>query len=194
MLIFAYLATTSAYLISSSNIESCIDQGNLTMQCENKLVVTLSIENDQETGTESLEATLSSIKSNTSSSQLAYPIKFTVSKSKVKARYPLNYLQDFNSRPQELLIDSTVFSCNDGANSNNPTCGWKYDSQHYRIWNSQGYCCTCSFEDFLGIDSGDYNSDYLGFQGVKSYKIYEIIVAVHVKLSILAKALLQPFV
>ena len=123
MLIFAYLATTSAYLISSSNIESCIDQGNLTMQCENKLVVTLSIENDQETGTESLEATLSSIKSNTSSSQLAYPIKFTVSKSKVKARYPLNYLQDFNSRPQELLIDSTVFSCNDGANSNNPTCG-----------------------------------------------------------------------
>jgi Male gamete fusion factor len=130
------------------------------MNCEKKLVITMSIEDNQGLGSEALEATLKSVSSNNQTKNLFYPIKIAVSKSKVKARYPLNYIQDFNNKPKELLISRSVFDCSDGGDSSNPTCGWKYDSQGNRIWDSQGYCCTCDFLDFLGIDKGNYERGY----------------------------------
>lgn len=149
-----------ASIISSSSLESCLDQGNTTLSCSQKLVVSLSIENAQLSGTEKFEATLTSTTSKYNNITLIYPIKISVAKTQVKARYKIRYIQDFNNKAQELLIAKSVFDCEDGAYSNNPTCGWKYDSQHKRIWDSQGYCCKCNFEDFLGINNDDYQRGY----------------------------------
>lgn len=120
-------------------------------------MVALSIENSQSDNTEVLEATLSSINSTVS---LKYPLKITLSKSKVTARYPLNYLQDFNNKAQELLIAKSMFTCDDGPTSDTPTCGWKYDAHNKRIWDSQGYCCTCDLTDFLGLGQGSYQRGF----------------------------------
>ena len=160
MLIFLFLEYVYSSFISSSTLDSCLNTGNTTFTCQNKLVVTLSIENNQISGAESLEATITSVSSDNSTSTLLYPLKIALQKSAVTARYPLNYLQDFNNKAQELLIASTIFNCDDGAESTNPTCGWKYDDQGNRIWDSQGYCCTCDLEDFLGINSGNYERGF----------------------------------
>jgi hypothetical protein len=128
------------------------------------LVVSMAIENLQANGTEILETTIKSVQTNTSNgnsqTRLAYPVKISIQKTQVKARYPLNYLQDFNNRAKELLISKSVFDCRDGAESNNPTCGWKYDENKERIWDSQGYCCRCKFEDFIGINQDSYERGY----------------------------------
>ncbi|OMJ85322.1 hypothetical protein SteCoe_13355 [Stentor coeruleus] len=149
-----------ASIISSSSLQSCLDQGNSTLTCSQKLFISLSIENGQLSGAENFEATLTSISSDSNNITLIYPIKITVAKSQVKARYRLRYIQDFNNKAQELIIAKSIFDCEDGAYSNNPTCGWKYDSEHKRIWDSQGYCCKCTFEDFLGMNNDQYQRGY----------------------------------
>ena len=123
MLFFTIFHSCFGSFISSSSLQSCLASGNSTLNCSQELIVTLSIQNGQNSHTESLEATLTSITSNNASQQLLYPLKITVEKSSVKARYPLNYIQDFNNKAEELLIASDIFNCQDGANSNSPTCG-----------------------------------------------------------------------
>lgn len=44
-----------------------------------------------------------------------------------------------------------VSSCKDANFEENPTCGWKYDSNGGKIQNSQGFCCSCSLQNIIGI-------------------------------------------
>ncbi|CAG9316759.1 unnamed protein product [Blepharisma stoltei] len=150
------LQLASSYLIASSSIESCLNSGSNDMNCTNKLVVSLSVNNDQGADTESLETIINTTSTSEGSKQLVYPIKITLSKTKVTARYPLRYRQDFNSRARELVIFTSIFDCQDGAYSNSPTCGWKTDSKGDRIWDSQGYCCDCDFSQIIGLDDTTY--------------------------------------
>ena len=159
MFLFIVIPVYSTF-ISSSSVESCLNTGDSSLQCTKKLSISMAIENLQANGTETLEATLKSVLINNTQTNLIRPIKITVQKSQVKARYPLNYLQDFNNKANELLVAKSVFDCKDGAESDNPTCGWKYDEFKNRIWDSQGYCCKCNFEDFIGVNDGSYERGY----------------------------------
>jgi hypothetical protein len=148
-----------ALLISSSKLTSCYDSGqNSTMSCDRKIVVSLSVENDQLKGTESIEAILDNVESPSGNSwSILQPLKIQVSKSKVFARYPLRYLQDFNNQPKELVIPKQILGCEDDSYADSPSCGWRYDSSGQRIWDSQGYCCRCSFEEIIGINDDQLN-------------------------------------
>lgn len=159
MIIFLF-PTVFASFISSSTVQSCTNDGTSPLNCSQKLVISMSVENLQANGTETLEATLTSVNLNSTEQNLAYPIKISIQKSRVRARYAINYIQDFNNQAKELLIAKSVFDCDDGAESQNPTCGWKYDESKKKIWDSQGYCCNCNFEDFLGINQGSYERGY----------------------------------
>jgi len=72
---------------------------------------------------------------------LQSPVNISITKTPVYAVYPLNYLLDFNDKPVEEVIASSFVNCQDGFNSQTPTCGFAYDSQGKKIPNSQGYCC-----------------------------------------------------
>lgn len=159
-MIFLLIPCATASFISSSTVQSCTNDGILPLNCSQKLVVSMSVENLQADGTETLEATLKSVQVNNTEVNLRYPVKISIQKSRVKARYLLNYIQDFNNQAKELLIAKSVFDCEDGAESKNPTCGWKYDEKKERIWDSQGYCCKCNIEDFLGINQDSYERGY----------------------------------
>ena len=89
-------------------------------------------------------------------------------KSPVFAAYPLTYLQNFNSKPTELLIPTTnCVACappaslpeppaacrrhapratraQDGAYAAIPTCGWFTDASGANVPWSDGFCCACS--------------------------------------------------
>lgn len=148
-------AVTFAFLISSSQLQSCTNDGS-ELICKKKLVVALSVQSEQAQGSESLEAQLDTAETEDGHVYLEQPIRITVAKSNVKARFPLRYLRDFNAKPRELVIKESFFTCEDDAYSSDPSCGWRYDVNDKKIWDSQGYCCACSFESTIGINNDGY--------------------------------------
>ena len=84
---------------------------------------------------------------------LKTPIQIQMSKSQVYALYPLTYTQDFNNKPMENVLSSSLIDCKDGDYDKNPTCGFHYNTKNQKIIYSQGYCCECSFLDTIGIDN-----------------------------------------
>jgi hypothetical protein len=149
------LVPSLAFLISSSQLQTCTNDGS-ELLCKKKLVVALSVQNDQGKDAETLEATLDTASTEDGAVYLEQPIRITVAKSGVKARFPLRYLRDFNAKPRELIVKDTFFTCEDDAYSSSPTCGWRYDRDDKKIWDSQGYCCDCSFESTIGLNSDGY--------------------------------------
>jgi len=89
--------------------------------------------------------------SNGSEIKLQEPVQIQVTKSPVYAIYSLTYLQDFNSKPKEEVIRSTVLGCKDSFASSDPTCSFQFDTKGTKIQDSQGFCCDCSFGQILGI-------------------------------------------
>ena len=107
-------------------------------------------------GSNSIMAYLTSTTNNNNSDITYYlktPIQIEMSKSQVYAMYPLTYVQDFNNKPMEDVISSSLIDCQDGDYDTNPTCGWQYDSNNQTILYSQGYCCECSFLSVIGLDN-----------------------------------------
>jgi len=43
-------------------------------------------------------------------------------------------------------------ACDDNFYNKDSTCGFQYDNQGSKIFDSQGYCCACSFSQIVGID------------------------------------------
>lgn len=84
---------------------------------------------------------------------LKTPVQIQLSKSQVYAMYPLKYVQDFNNKPMENVLSSSLIGCRDGDYDSHPTCGFQYDNQNRKILYSQGYCCECSFLDTIGLDN-----------------------------------------
>jgi hypothetical protein len=106
------------------------------------------------TGSETLNAFLTELKSeNNSKTNLKTPLKISMGKSQVFAIYDLNYLQDFNNKPMEDVIESNVFSCEADFYDSNPTCGFVKNAAGTKILYSQGFCCKCSWLDILGLDN-----------------------------------------
>ena len=103
--------------IASSNIEQCINTGDpYDLDCDTKLVVTLTLENGQNR-TESLEAIITSVEDEEGNiNQLERSIKITLAKSEPLILYPVSYIQTTNAKPEEEIIYKAFLfnSCNAG--------------------------------------------------------------------------------
>ncbi len=156
LLVFTTLLSVAmGSLLAASEYESCV---NDVSSCTEKMLITISLQSAQMNGSESIVTVVNSATSNSSGTYvLKKPLRIHVQKSQVIARYKIVYKQDFNYRPTETVIESDIFSCQDGAYSSSPTCGWQTDSNGNQIANSQGYCCNCEFWEIIGLSSSQNN-------------------------------------
>eukprot|EP00758_Cryptobia_borreli_P014885 Tbor_TRINITY_DN5967_c2_g2::TRINITY_DN5967_c2_g2_i9::g.19069::m.19069 len=139
-----------AALISSSKLELCTNSGE-SIPCEKKFVVAISIQGDQD-GTESVSYLQKVTNKESEPKVLKNPITIKVKKSLPMTRYPLTYVQNFNSKPYETSIYTPPLKCKDGAGDAEPTCGRKFDGDK-PIQYSEGYCCKCGFCELFGLCS-----------------------------------------
>ncbi|KAM3130865.1 hypothetical protein pb186bvf_017054 [Paramecium bursaria] len=135
-----------AEIIASSQITKCYSNSTNNTSCNPALLISLTVDNSQTIATEYINITNID---NTSS--LATPLIISVTKTPVYAYYPLIYKNDYNSKPYETSIPCSILGCDDDANSNQPTCGFQKDSSGNKIFGSQGFCCSCSLFDLIGI-------------------------------------------
>ena len=149
---------SSGAMIASSSLEACVNDGShQPLQCNQKMVVALSVENGQD-GTEVVEATLREVIDRTGSlgasnvpRELEEPIALSLSKTTVVVRYPVTYVQDINAAPREVVVHHDLNGCVDGNEASNPSCGWVIAPDGSRVPHSQGFCCACSFDQTLGL-------------------------------------------
>ncbi len=66
-----------------------------------------------------------------------------------------------NAKPREEVIYRSLYGCKDGPSQADPTCGWylapgandsSAAAESSRIPDSQGFCCTCSTGQILGLN------------------------------------------
>eukprot|EP00033_Pygsuia_biforma_P003888 GCRY01004257.1.p1 GENE.GCRY01004257.1~~GCRY01004257.1.p1 ORF type:complete len:967 (+),score=239.56 GCRY01004257.1:70-2970(+) len=152
-LILSFSSFGLGSIISSSELTSCTNtSSNMTsetteLDCQNKIVVSLSVNNGQE-GTESLQYDLSSIeKEDGTVEKLAKAVTVKISKSEVRIAYPIYFKQHFNNKPKETTISMLMVNCKDTGSS--PSCGYAEDTYGNRIDYSSGYCCSCSMLSHL---------------------------------------------
>lgn len=195
IILLFFIDFISSIIIANSKLETCLKNSSITnnmnkslnsdtgnalnesdqekMNCIQKIIVSLSIDNSKSADTDYLEAFITEVednKINLSSNldklnylfdqnpkKLENPIRINISKSPVYIEYPSIYFQTFNFNPTEQVIISSVFGCEDGDLAQNPTCGWTINSLNQRIPFSQGFCCKCDFSQIIGINTTDRN-------------------------------------
>jgi len=142
-----------------------------SLECKEKITVSLAIDNSQYGDSNYLEAYIYEVDSketnnnnnfvgndkNNSKKKLQNPIRINIRKSSVYIEYPSIYAQTFNYKPSEQVIISNIFSCEDGDLAQKPTCGWTLNSLSQKIPFSQGFCCKCDFAQIIGINNTDRN-------------------------------------
>ncbi|KAK9799370.1 hypothetical protein WJX73_004741 [Symbiochloris irregularis] len=164
-------------VIANSQLQSCIadSQGRTSvLTCKQQLVTTIAVTNNGGLATQSLNYQVPCIQSTDGACpctcnyatdavctcrDLAQSINVTLTKTPVYATYPLTYQQAFNYKPYEAVIltgaGNTVHSCSAGALASTPTCGWALDSLGRQIYNSQGFCCSCSLSQVSAATLGN---------------------------------------
>lgn len=138
---------SNALLVSQSTVQKCLNSGDGPESCDKKLVVLLSVPNEQQAETESLRASLKRVTDETDAGEtkeLKHSIDVGISRSEALAAYRLTYWQTFNARPEELVAQTK--DCKDFA-SKDATCSVYYDSDGNRIPGSEGFCCECDTQD-----------------------------------------------
>ncbi|CAB3989881.1 Hypothetical predicted protein [Paramuricea clavata] len=124
-----------------------------------------------QTGTESFLFTTNKVYDSMEKEQarLYYPFTLSVTKSKLRYVYPFFYETTVNNHPYEEV--RTKVSCRDGFWDTRATCGFAHDHKGNRIWDSQGFCCSCSMYDTVPdwakwlLFGGHANEYYRGGQG-----------------------------
>ncbi|CAK63826.1 unnamed protein product (macronuclear) [Paramecium tetraurelia] len=137
-----------AEIISQSQINKCYSNSTNNTECSEKMLISLTVENAQNTVTEYIKISETTIDNQTS--QLKTPIIISITKTPVYAFYPLKYTEDYNSQPYEVKIAGAILSCDDSWYSNSPTCGFQYEKKE-KIFDSQGFCCSCGILDLIGL-------------------------------------------
>lgn len=132
------------------------------IDCAHRIVVTLAVDAGQN-GTEEVHATLDRVVDQTGGQstgelELETPLRLSLSKTDAIVRYPLTYRRTFNSAPREVVTLHGLGGCEDGDLATEPSCGWVVDSTGSRVADSQGFCCSCQFDQILGISSSSTRS------------------------------------
>jgi hypothetical protein len=167
-------APSHPHPIPSTTITHSLHQSfDAALNCTTKLVVSLAVDAGSAlAGTTRLDASLACAGSPTGACpcpcsrstdpacacvDLAAPITVTLTKTPAYATYPLTYVKSFNAKPTETIIRTGLgfpsLSCDDGAGSASPTCGWATDPvSGGHVPASQGFCCACTL-DQAGSDT-----------------------------------------
>jgi hypothetical protein len=142
-------------LISSSQLTTCVDRGASDgISCRQKFVVAISLDGGQN-DTESILYWSTAVTADGRSARLATPVTIKIRKSRPLVRYPVFYWQNVNAKPQESVIYTGTFGCDDSPSSSSPTCGRAFSPDTGSpIPLSEGYCCACSLCDFVGFCDG----------------------------------------
>ncbi|KPI83796.1 hypothetical protein ABL78_7160 [Leptomonas seymouri] len=155
-LLLAQQAT--ATLVASSKISYCSDAGDRALNCTKKMMVSLTVEAVQQAGEESfvlLKSALDeTVSAGTSSNKTVNfsPISITTSRSAVRYRYPIFYVQNYNAKPYEATVKGKMLNqCNAELDADKATCGVALDPTRKAIPFSQGFCCDCSMCQTLGF-------------------------------------------
>ncbi|EPY41684.1 hypothetical protein AGDE_02240 [Angomonas deanei] len=124
------------------------------LPAEKKMIVTLTVDAGQEAGTEELSLTTAT--DDTGAQVRFSPVKLTTSRSEVRYRYPVFYVQNYNAQPTEETIGGSLFNqCSAVFDTKKATCGIAKDTAGNLIPYSQGFCCDCGVCQTLGICSPD---------------------------------------
>ncbi|KAG5492469.1 hypothetical protein JKF63_01047 [Porcisia hertigi] len=155
MLFICLARPTRSAFVASSRISYCSDPGDEKMNCTRKIVVTVTVEGGQLPNEESL-VFLNSARDMTvglNGTPVEFsPIHITTSRSAVRYRYPLFYVQNYNAKPYEAFVKGALFSqCNAEFSEGKATCGIAYDLKGKAIAYSQGFCCECSMCQTVGF-------------------------------------------
>lgn len=168
--LFSFLFPTNtafAVFLSSSKLDLCTSENtaansNTSLNCQQKFVLTLSIEGG-EVSSDSILTWGQTLDANTQQQvTLAHPLHIRVTRSAPKMLYPLYYERDFNAQPYEVAIYRGLFGCDADANDAQPTCGRQVDPRTgAAVPYSEGYCCSCSLCNLLQLcdDSSRANTN-----------------------------------
>lgn len=136
------------------------------IDCSPKILISLTVENGQKGGEETIEFVQNSFKDSSQNQiQLEKPLTLTVSKNPVKVLYRLLYKQHFSDQVQEKVITQSLFTCSEGTFQNNilikdSSCGFARNADGSVINYSGGFCCSCSLYTILtgnqtGVNRGE---------------------------------------
>lgn len=147
---FAYI---EASVISNSRMELCdrTSPDDSKLQCSEKISMNLAINQGERN---EIQYTFSEV----NGEQIEEPLTIVVRKSVPKILYPVFYTQDYNAKPFERIVykeDLFVSECRDDEGSGHPTCGYELDEDNQPIFGSQGFCCSCTLAQRLGIERPD---------------------------------------
>ncbi|GIL53994.1 hypothetical protein Vafri_9547 [Volvox africanus] len=148
-------------VLATGRLEKCVRDGTSeAINCNTKLIVTLTVGHGGLVRTEDLEFSLRCVNSpdgncpcscnaatdpNCSCRDLQAPMRVSLTKSALWASYSLQYVNSFNWKPYE-VINKPDKACKDGDNEASPDCGW-YTKNGQRVPDSQGFCCECQDKD-----------------------------------------------
>lgn len=134
---------SKASILSESSIVRCNDHDDI-LDCDEKLVVSLSVENDRLYETDYLEVSLDGCIDDNRCLNASMTIGLT--KTPVTMIYSLNTPTMFNGRPFEEYVEtghgSGLSSCVDSEFRSDVSCGWAKNHGE-DIADSQGFCCKC---------------------------------------------------
>lgn len=145
-------------ILAAGSMEACVDDGD-ELQCAQRFVTTLSVENAQNR-TESITAyrLRDFAQADGTKVELEDSLSITLAKSSIVLRYPLRYERTYNADPRELILvrDSQgrdynwlTNPCKDGTGPD-AACGSYVDpTTGVTIPYSQGFCCRCEFGDYI---------------------------------------------
>ncbi|KAA8494887.1 Protein HAPLESS 2-A [Porphyridium purpureum] len=157
-------------------IVQCLDEAsttNVSLTCEKKYIVTVALQNGALAGTEKLvfgSLTEKAGELDNADPNVGYKFRqrseISMSRSKIVLRYPLFYLRDVNNKPFEVTKQTNTNGpfnwlynpCRDGWEDDAASCGFFYDppssrNADDRVWDSQGFCCKCGLDDYLGTSN-----------------------------------------
>ena len=159
--LLAACSAVAGDLLAASNLVRCVRDGtnaeDITLECLDKFVLTLSIRAGQLDDVEAVQAVFDrATREDGTVAELEDPWEITWSKSKATLVYPLTYEQTVHGRTTEtILADSVPFNIDlfdKCATGDNPMCGYYYSAGGDVVPYSAGFCCACSSGQALGTD------------------------------------------
>ncbi|KAG5466636.1 hypothetical protein LSCM1_00802 [Leishmania martiniquensis] len=152
-LLLCLAQSSKAAFVGSSLISYCTNSGDEKINCTKKMVVTVTVDGKQLPGEESLLFISSASDMTVNGTAVRFsPLRLTTSRSAVRYRYPLFYVQNFNAKPYEATVKGRLLNqCNADFNADTATCGLAHDVAGKPIPFSQGFCCDCSMCQTLGL-------------------------------------------
>ena len=130
----AKIFVTDGWLISSSFLEQCTNDGEL--DCETKIVVSLSVDGGQDENEALLFVNEVEDGFSGEKKEIVHPIRISVSKTDPEIVFPVWFVSRVNNKPFESVVlrDLWFDSCVDSSSSSSPTCGWYFQNGFFFLF------------------------------------------------------------